>query len=113
MSQLPRIRLLLHKAVCSGDNPAGGDDGPSTDMPSPPVQADLPPPLILSRQRSPDNTPPVANQKWAVCVWVDKQHKGPENIGVYKSFTILLWTRIPVNGHLAYTLTCSHVVQNC
>lgn len=90
MSQLPDIRLLLHKAVGSSDNPAGGDDGPSTDMPSPPVQADLPPPLILSRQRPPDNTPPVANQKWAVCVQEDKQHKGPEDIAVYKSFIISL-----------------------
>lgn len=68
VSQLPHIGFLLHKAVGSSNNPARGDDGASADVPPPPVQADLPPPLILSRQRPPDNTPPVADQKQAVCV---------------------------------------------
>lgn len=71
-------QLLLYKAVGSSDDPSGGDDGPSTDVPSPPVQADLPPPFILSRQCPPDNTPSVADQKWAVCLQEDKQREGPE-----------------------------------
>lgn len=71
----PNVCLLLNEAVGSSDDPAGRDDGAPAHVSPPPVQADLPPPVVLSRQRAPDNAPPVANLQWAVWGREDEQHE--------------------------------------
>lgn len=64
--------ILLNKAMSSRDDPARGDDGTPTDVSPSPVQADLPPPLVLSCQRPPNNTSAVPEHAWTAWEWKDK-----------------------------------------
>ena len=78
LTSIPGVHILLNKAVGCSDDPAGGDDGTPTDMFPPPVHADLPAPLLIGRQRPPDDASAIAGQNRAVWVWEDNE-KGDGN----------------------------------